>query len=66
LFEFVGQLLVVGDEVGHVDVAVILLHQHVLPNLISADWLIVQGSRRATCTPVDEDIVQVEVHDKIY
>lgn len=35
LCELVRQLLVVGDEVRDVNVAVVLLHKHVLANLIS-------------------------------
>lgn len=35
LCEFVRQLLVVGDEVGNVDVAVVLLDEHIFADLVS-------------------------------
>jgi hypothetical protein len=49
LRELVGQLFVVGDEMGNVNVAVVLLHEHILPDLVS----------------VNKDIVEMEVHDKV-
>lgn len=43
------ELLVVGNEVGDIDVAVVLLHQHIFADLVS----------------VDENVVEMEVHDKV-
>ena len=37
LSELVGKLFVVGDEVGNVDVAVVLLHQDIFTDLVSVE-----------------------------
>lgn len=37
LGELVGELFVVGDKVGDIDVAVVLLYEHIFADLISAE-----------------------------
>lgn len=49
LLKLMRQLLVVGNQMRNVDIAVVLLHEYVLANLVS----------------VKEDIVEVEIHDEV-
>jgi len=52
LCEVLSELVVVNNEVGDINVAVILLHEHVLSDLISAPWSIlveVTKTRGRTC-----------------
>lgn len=40
LMKFMGQLFIIGDEMGNVNIAVILLYEHILAYLISAIILV--------------------------
>lgn len=51
---------------GNVNIAVVLLHQHVLADLISALCQLRFPSVILSTVPVDEDVVEVEVHYKVY
>ena len=59
------QLLVVGDQVCDVDLAEVLLSEHVLPNLVSASLLETLKRIATGLLPVDEGIVDVELQDEL-
>ncbi len=59
--KFVGQFFVVGDEMGDVNVAVVLFHQDVLSDLVSVHtWSMDELPSRHAQLPVDEGIVESE------
>lgn len=48
--EFMGQFLIVGDKMRDIDIAEVLLHEHILPYLIPAaaiSWASITFLRRA-------------------
>ena len=60
------QLLVVGYQVRHINVAVILLHQDIFPYLISAAPRIRKYYLVGRmCLPVYKSIVESELKDKV-
>jgi hypothetical protein len=66
LREVLCQLVVVNNEVGNVNIAVVLLDKHVFPDLVSS-MLVRFGvsDLGKILVPVDEDIVEGELHDKV-
>jgi hypothetical protein len=67
LGKLVRQLFVVGDEVGDVDVAVVLLYQYIFADLISEYTALARHKRSwSSNVPVDENVVKMEVHNKVH
>lgn len=66
--EPVCQLLVVGDQVVNVDVAVILLQKRILFQLVSVSRLmwVLRGSREIRNAPVNVVVVQSEAEDELF
>jgi hypothetical protein len=61
------KLVVVNNQVGNVDITVILLDKHVFPDLVSS--ILVRSSASKTLevrVPVDEDVVEGKFHDEVH
>ena len=59
-------MFVVGDEMRDIDVAIVLLREHILSYLVAArvsERLLVRCCRQLL--PVDVDVLQVELEDEV-
>jgi hypothetical protein len=66
LRKILREFVVVNNQVGDVDVAVILLNKHILAYLISSSMSAIDISRIMLASlPVDEDVVESELHDEV-
>jgi hypothetical protein len=59
-----GELLIVRNEMGDVDIAGISSGEHIFANLVSVDELAKALSRRLGI-PIDEAVINAELDDKV-
>jgi hypothetical protein len=62
----VGELFIEGDEMGDINIAVVLLEKNILPNLISVGQLACHSRKtQKPKIPIDESIAKLELQDEV-
>ena len=63
--KLMGKLFVVRYEMCNVDIAVVLLHEYILPYLIPVEYVSNSWQLPYRSLPVYEDVVKTELQDKL-